>query len=256
MLRFNHLRSSGPRILAFLFCVAALTVAGRAQSGPPQGADPEAWNMLNSARNSGQFFPANFSGATFEVVFNDHGQITTGRAEYKTTGRTEAQIEGLKDEAQVWLDEQINSILNHRRGGDFSKGDGKYPITFGQDDRSPAGRQLDLNDGMKSSYRIRNNQVAEVDRTMGGEHFTISILETTPLPGGKVVPRHFSVSYFDAKSGALKRTETFSDEYAKVGEVWFPASRRMVRAENGRVITRVIEFRNPKISLASEQAAR
>jgi hypothetical protein len=61
---------------------------------------------------------------------------------------------------------------------------------------------------------------------------------------------------FDEKSGALKRTETFTDEYKLVDGVWFPASRRLVRAENGKVITRVTEFQNPRIQFNNEQAAR
>jgi hypothetical protein len=91
---------------------------------------------------------------------------------------------------------------------------------------------------------------------MGADHFIITVLETTKTPEGKNLPRHFTVTYFDAKSGAVKRTETFTDEYKLIDGVWFPASRRMFRAENGKVITRVIEFHNPRIRFNKEQAAR
>jgi hypothetical protein len=59
-----------------------------------------------------------------------------------------------------------------------------------------------------------------------------------------------------ASSGAAKRAETFADEYKLVNGVWFPASRLMLRAENGKVVTRVIEFHNPRIRFNDKQAAR
>ena len=61
---------------------------------------------------------------------------------------------------------------------------------------------------------------------------------------------------FNQRSGAVKCAETFTDEYNLIDGVWFPASRRMFQAENGKVITRVIEFRNPRIRFNNEQAAR
>lgn len=55
--------------------------------------------------------------------------------------------------------------------------------------------------------------------------FVISVLETTPLAGGKFLPRQFVVNYFDARTGALKRSEAFTDKYQQVNGVWFPAAR-------------------------------
>ena len=246
------------RILFFTLCLTALTAQAWAQTAPAsetKKADPAAWNLLKSTRATSQNFPANFAGVTSEVVLNDNGKITKGTLVYEASKPGELKIEGLDEETKGWLSDQALSVIAHRRGGDFAKGDGRHPITFGEDDGSPAGRRVVLNDGMKSSYRVRNQQVVEVDRTMGADHFTITVLETTPVAGGKFLPRHFTVTYFDARSGALKRSEAFTDEYKQIDGVWFPASRRVVRAENGKVATRVIEFHQPRLRF-NEQAAR
>jgi hypothetical protein len=219
-------------------------------------ADPAAWNLLKSARETSQNFPSNFAGVTVDIVLNDNGTVAKGSLSYEVGKGGELKIEGLDEETKGWLNDQAVSIIAHRRGGDFAKGDGRHPITFAEDDNSPAGRRIALNDSMKSYYRVRNHQVVEVDRRMGADHFIITVLETTKTPEGKSLPRHFTVTYFDAKTGAIKRTETFTDEYKLVDGVWFPASRRMVRAENGKVITRVTEFHNPRIRFNGEQAAR
>ncbi len=239
-----------------LFCLALLSVSALAQTAETKKADPAAWNLLKSTRETSQNFPASFAGVTVEIVLNDNGKVAKGTLSYEAGKGGELKIESLDEDMQGWLKEQATSIIAHRRGGDFAKGDGRHPITFGEDDNSPAGRRVVLNDSMKSSYRIRNQQVAEVDRTMGDSHFTITVLETTKTPDGKFLPRHFTVTYFDAKTGALKRSEAFMDEYKQIDGVWFPASRRVVRAENGKVVTRVIEFHNPRLRLSNEQAAR
>lgn len=90
-------------------------------------------------------------------------------------------------------------------------------------------------------------KVVDVTRTMGDERFPITVLETTPVGDGKYLPRHFTVTYFDAKPGGVKRTEAFTDSYTKVGEVWLPISRRVVRAENGQIIACLVEVRNPQL---------
>jgi Protein of unknown function (DUF3386) len=250
------------RVMFSICCLALFSISVMAQAAnsssttQPQKADPAAWNMLKSARETSQTLPTNFAGVTFDVVLNDNGKVAKGSINYEAGKSPEIKIEGVDEEAKGWLNDQTMSIIAHRRGGDFSKGDGRHPITFAEDDNSPAGRRIAINDQMKSHYRVRDNVVAEVDRTMGADHFIIDVLETTQTPEGKNLPRHFTVTYFDARSGAVKRAETFTDEYKLIDGVWFPASRRMFRAENGKVITRVIEFRNPRIRFNNEQAAR
>lgn len=242
--------------LALFSTVTIAQTANSSSTTHPQKADPAAWNTLKSARETSQTLPANFAGVTADVVLNNNGKIAKGSINYEVGKSVELKIEGLDEETKGWLNDQTMSIIAHRRGGDFSKGDGRHPITFATDDNSPAGRRIAVNDPMKSHYRVRNNQVVEVDRTMGGDHFIITVLETTKTPEGKNLPRHFTVTYFDHKSGAVKRAETFTDEYKLINGVWFPASRRMVRAENGEIITRIIEFHNPRIRFNNEQAAR
>jgi len=250
------------RTIFSICCLALFSIGAMAQAtnspstAEAKKADPAAWNLLKSARETSRKFPANFAGMTTDIVLNDNGKVAKGSLSYEAGKSVELKIEGLDEETKGWLNNQVINIIAHRRGGDFAKGDGRHPITFGEDDNSPAGRRVTLNDPMNSSYRVRNNQVAEVDRITGADHFIITMLETTKTPEGKSLPRHFTVTYFDAKSGAIKRSETFTDEYKLVDGVWFPVSRRMTRAENGKVITRITEFHNPRIRFNNEQAAR
>jgi hypothetical protein len=209
--------------------------------------DPAAYDLLKAAHDARQVWPADFAGFTAEVVFNDNGKTIIGKLSYEQKGGVALTVDEISPESKTWLVNQLNSLLSHRRGGDFAKRDGANPITFGDDDKSPIGRLVILNDALKSSYRVRDSKVVDVTRTIAGERFTISVLETTPVENGKYLPRHFTVTYFDAKTGTLKRSESFSDAHSKVDGVWFPTQRRVIRADNGVITARVIEIRNPQI---------
>ena len=242
-------------LLAPALLLLLLAFDTQAQS---EKADPAAWNLLKAAHETREVLPDTVKHISAQLSFNDNGEIKTGTVSYDGQNRAVIKIDGLSDEAKAWVDDQVNSVLAHRRNGDFNKGDGRHPITFAandKEDKSPLGRRLELHDSMKSSYRIKNRQVVEVARTMADDHFVITVLETTPTANGKFLPRNFVVNYFDAKSGALKRSEAFTDEYQKIDGIWLPASRRIVKAEAGKLVTRVLEFRNPQVKLAESQAA-
>jgi hypothetical protein len=235
---------------ALLLVASIISAQAQNNSGLPEKADPEAWNLLKAARATREVLPDNVRHVTAQLIFNDNGETRTGTVDYDVQSRVVIKMDGLSDEARAWVNDQVNSLLAHRRNGDFSKSDGRHPITFAasdQQDKSPIGRRVELHDSLKSSYRIRNHQVVEVDRTMGEDHFVISVLETMPTADGKFLPRTFVVNYFDAKTGTLKRSESFTDEYQKVEGVWLPASRRIIAAQEGKLVTRLLTFRHATI---------
>ncbi len=232
---------------------AQIALAGKpaADTNPPAKADPAAYNMLNEARSSSRTFPADFGGYSADVVFNDNGTVHHGMMDYTPKVAFKFEMKSLDAAKSKKVEGDINSIVSHRRGGDFARGDGKYPITFGVDDKSPIGRLLCLNDEMKSCYRIRDKQVVQVNRTMGGEFFTINVLETTTLENGQFLPRQFTVSYFDEKTMAMKKTQAFTDKYELVSGVWVPKMRRIMTTENGTTTIQIIEFENFKLKTSA-----
>lgn len=221
-------------------------LAAAAQSAPPPAAalatpkqaDPAAYALLQEAHDARQVLPANFRGLTADVAFDDNGKQSTGTFTYKPRGKSEVVMVGLAKEPQDWLEDQILSMMGHRSGSSFAQGDGRYPITFGADDHNPWGRLVLLNDGMDSSYRVRDRQIVEVTRSMGDTRFTISVLQMMTTETGKYLSLHFGVSYRDAKTGALQRVEGFRDAYDKLtgtpyGTIYLPSHRIVVSFDSG-----------------------
>lgn len=222
----------------------ALTLPAMADTTPAFTADPAAHDLLKAAHDSRATFAGSFSSITADVTFDDNGQAYSGTATYSPKDDATLSIAGLSKDQNDWLSDQVDSIFAHRRGGDFDKGEGKDPITFGPDDHSPLGRMVELHDRLQSRYRIRDNQVVEVTRTMGGQRFTITVLETTRTDDGKYLPREFLVTYFDDKTGAIQRSQAFTDTYAQIDGLWLPTSRRVITAADGKFTTRTITLTN------------
>lgn len=212
--------------------------------------DPLAYNLLRDARSTSQTFPTKFGGYSADFIYNEDGKIYNGTIDYTPKVAFKFDLKGLTGDANKKLEGEVSSLISHRSGGDFTKSDGKYPITFGTDDKNPLGRMVCLNDEMKSCYRVRDNQVVQVNRTMNGEFFTINILETTPTADGKFLPRQFTVTYFDEKTKAIKRTQFFTDKYEQIEGAWLPKMRRVITCENGATTVRVMEFQNFKLKTA------
>lgn len=212
-------------------------------------ADPAAWASLKGAHDNRLGWAKNLAAVDADITFNNNGKIVTGKAAYSPEKGATVDASDASDDGKQWLVGQISNLMGHRRGGDFAQGDGKNPITFTKEDNSPLGRQVALNDSLQSFYRVRENVVTEVTRTMGDSTFTITVLETEKPSdgGGKYLPRHFVVTYFDAKTGAIQKTDSYTDAHAKIAGSWIPVSRRVVTAENGAFVTRIVELKNIRL---------
>jgi Protein of unknown function (DUF3386) len=215
-------------------------------------ADPAAYSMLRDVRQGRYYFPDNFQGFTATVVANDNGKVGRGELYYDVNGSADLDM---KDdpgfEEGAWAVEAIVAIIGRHLSHDLFKEYERYPLTFGRDDHSPMGRLILVNDlATKASLRIRDGRITGAERTINGQRRIISILEETPIGEGKFLPHHFTVSYVDPKTGELKRTEAYTTEYKQVDELWLPSWQRIIRTENGKTITRIIEFYKPKIRFA------
>ncbi|GIV01689.1 MAG: hypothetical protein KatS3mg015_0519 [Fimbriimonadales bacterium] len=169
--------------------------------------------------------------ARFEVR-TDEGAFT-GKVSWN-------RAEGLKvemaqnGEAAEDLRNRVLSLLQHRLPNDFESGDGRYNLAWTGDENA-IGKQIALNDALQSKYRVRDGAIVEVDRTLGETRLVVNVLEFERVAGGKHLPKTLIVSYFDAASGALKRSETMMDSYRTVDGVIVPASRRVIVVQDGTV---------------------
>lgn len=194
---------------------------------PPVGPDAKAVAMFQeaiAARAAWHDFP----GFSAQIAGKADGRAFQGNVTISAAGEVDVQIDD--DVVDTWVREQLESVVLHRKaaGGKESK----PAVRFADDETDhPLGRLLLFEKGrMASSYRVRDRQLMVVNRHLGKETMTITVLENTKNEEGRFLPRAYTVQFWDAKSGALKRTETVQETWSRLGRWDLPESRTVTTA--------------------------
>lgn len=137
-----------------------------------------------------------------------------------------------------WVQEQLESIVQHRLARPASAA--KPVLHFAEArDEHPLGRLLVFEGGkFASSYRVRDRQILVVNRNLGKENMTITVLENDTNADGKYLPRSYAVRYWDAATGRLLRTETVRDAWRRLGSWDLPADHWVTTATDAGLSVR------------------
>jgi hypothetical protein len=181
-----------------------------------------------------------FPGFSAHIRGHMDGHAFSGPVSIDAAGTVNAAV---KDEAaQSWVQGQLESIVLHRGAGSNARSTGKTdpPVHFADSDLDhPLGRLLIFEGGrFASSYRIRDKQIVVVNRHMGKENMTITVLDNDRTPEGRFLPRSYTVQYWDAATGSLKRTETVQERWLRLGSWDLPAAHTLTIASGTGLTTR------------------
>ena len=210
---------------------------------PRRAADPAATKLLAEARAARALWDQ-FPGFTADVEVNLDGHVTRGKVTVDAKGKV--ALEMPEGDAAKWAKGQLSSVVGHRLGG----GEGETPCAFADDVTDhPLGRAVAvLNDEFHSSYRIKDRQILIVNRQTGdGGKFTIAVLENHVNEEKKYLPSCYVVNSWDAR-GALTSSETFRQEWKRVGKYDLPAAVTVViGGGSGKLEARSITLTNQKL---------
>jgi hypothetical protein len=227
------------RLLLSLVVLAAAAPPTVAQ---PKSADAAATKLLAEARAARALWD-HFPGFTADVEVNLDGHVTKGKVTVDSKGKVALDMP--EGDAAKWAKGQLSSVVGHRLGG----AEGETPCAFADDVADhPLGRAVAvLNDEFHSSYRIKDRQILIVNRQMGeGGKFTIAVLKNEVNEEKKYLPSCYVVNSWDAR-GALKSSETFHQEWKRVGKYDLPAGVTVVIASGGKLEARSITLTNQKL---------
>ncbi|HEY8503324.1 MAG TPA: DUF3386 family protein [Gemmataceae bacterium] len=232
-------------------CALLLLAASPAFAGE---ADPAATRLLAEARAARAEW-RNFPGFTADVEVNEDGRLVRGTVRVAADGRV--RFEGIDPGAHAWALRATRSLVAHRLP---QTREAPTPCRFADegDADHPLGRKvLVLNDELHSSYRIRDEQILEVNRVMKDARFTITVLENRKTPEGKYLPCSYQVSYWDTEGKELTRAEGHVNTWERVGAFDLPAEIRVITAAKPGDVpplaARSITFRNHRLA---ERAAK
>src|SRR5207245_1158894 len=104
-----------------------------------------------------------------------------------------------------------------------------------------------IHDSVNSHYRVRDDRITQINRTMGPIKFTINVEDSAITADKKYLTTRYTVYYFNPQDGRLANVESFTDTHVRVGQADLPASRRIISAENGTVSVKTLTFANHRL---------
>lgn len=223
---------------------ATLTVAPA--SHEPTASESDADAVLRRAHEARANWGPGFPGFSADLA------VRSGEREARGTVRVSPEGEVALDmpdgPAKEWARRQLRSIVMHRglRGPTRLSPGAKFLEP--ESSSHPLGRLIELaGDGMGSAYRIRGDEITEVNRTMGRDRFTNRVLANARNAEGRLLPLAYTVAHWDDPSGRLERVETYHATWTRVGRLDLPAVHTQVVAEDGASAVRQLELTNHRL---------
>lgn len=207
-------------------------------------ADPEAVAMFEKAVATRAVWN-DFSGFTAEISGVLDGRAYAGAVKVSADGTASVKIDD--DSARPWVESQIASLVMHRlpeSGRDSSREPARPVLRFADgDEENPLGRLLAFQGGrFASSYRVKNGEITVVNRHIGKQNMTITVLDNSPNLEKASLPHSYLVHYWDAATGALDRVETVQDRWTRVGKLDLPASHLLTTTTDAGLSVRSLTF--------------
>ena len=190
-----------------------------------------------------------FKGFTAQAAAYVDGRRSEGMIAVKADGDISFDDSKIEDTAaREWIRDQLHSIVIHRVP---SSGIQSKPLLnfADQDTAHPFGRLLTFHGGrFASTYRIRDDEITVVNRSLGKENMSLQMLETERNAEQQILPRAYQVQYRDAATGAITRVESFQTRWHRIGKFDLPESLTQSTSAAGGVSTRSLKLREFKLA--------
>ena len=206
-------------------------------------ADPDAVSLFKKALSARAAWPS-FPGFSAQVSGTLDGRPYAGKVSVTPQGSVEAQVDD--PVAAPWIKDQLSSIVMHR----IPDSHPTEPILrfADADDSHPLGRLLTFQGGrFASSYRIKNGQISVVNRHIGDQNMTITVLDNTPTIEAKSLPHTYLVHYWNAAAGTLNRVESVQEQWSRVGPLDLPTLHNVSTTSSSGLTVRSLELSNHKL---------
>jgi len=133
--------------------------------------------------------------------------------------------------------------VTHRKPSTFEQTHGKNTFSLGSTDETGAIEILVSGDAMGSHYKLRNNEIAQVNRTMPQVAFSINHKGSLDTGSGYISAR-YDVVYRNPKTDELMGENDVDSHYEKIGG-YYLLTRQITRSnKQGEQDTQEVRFDN------------
>jgi hypothetical protein len=190
-----------------------------------------------------------FAGFAAEISGWLDGRPFAGKVTVSAQGSV--KVDSDDPAAKPWLMDQLESMVMHRLPppeAEKSRADAGRFRFVEEPGEHPLGRLIAVDgDRMGSSYRVRDHQIMVVNRRMGTQNMTITILDNQMNSEGRFLPHSYIVQYWDAANGRLKSVETVQDRWQRLGAWDLPAQHSVMISSDSGLSVRSVGFSQPSL---------
>ncbi|MFO0949678.1 MAG: DUF3386 family protein [Isosphaeraceae bacterium] len=236
---------------------ATLTI-GPEPTGPISTGDEPASadELLRRAHDARACWGPGFPGFSADLAVNIDGEIARGKVDVSPDGTVALDLP--EGPATNWARTMLHSIVLHR--GLNGPTELEPGATFLEPHAGhPLGRLIQLSDDrMGSAYRVKGDEILEVNRKMKDRRFSNRVLANRRNPEGKLLPEVYTVGHWDDATGKLERTEVHRASWIRVGRLDLPLTHTLVATSSEKSSVRRLELSGHRLkgSSAATAAAR
>ncbi len=195
--------------------------------------------LLQLARENREVFSEDFPGFRSRVTVRFDGLAFHGTCSFSPPGDLEFTFR--KGAVPDVVEATVRSMLMHRVPSSRASVEG---ASYGEPDEHPLGRKIRLDDKYESTYRIKDDRILQVNRSLGEIRRVLTVLETTTTASGRYLPRHVFAVLFDQTSGDVREAWTYISRFQQVSGEYLPLSRHVIRTSDGRTTALLVEWRD------------
>src|SRR5437867_10306196 len=153
--------------------------------------DPHARELLRRAFEKTARWPADFKGFSADLTVNVDGQEFTGEVTVKSGQDMTVSLPTA--EVQKWATGTISMIAVHRAHRTFDQSDGKSVLTLDRSAAHPLGQTIRIHDSLHSYYRVKDDRITQINRTMGPIALTINVEDSAITAEKKYLTTRYTV---------------------------------------------------------------
>ena len=201
-----------PRWMTATLGVTLLAMSASPPTATAQRPEPTAPRLIQQAHDGRAVWLA-FPGFTADVAAASGSQSAKGTLRVAADGSIELKLEPAS--GNEWVERTLSSVVGHRLPG----GSAETNVEFADAESThPLGRLIRSKEpAEKSLWRVKGDVLTEVHRINDKTRMIISVGEVARTATGTHLPRSYSVTTFDAQSGAIQQNRQIVNEWTAVG---------------------------------------
>lgn len=202
----------------------------------------DARSLFKAAYENRYTWDENFPGYTADVTLRQSGEVYS--AKVRINADLSYDILELSDEkGRELLQHHLWETVTHRKRSNFEQAHGKNSFSLGSSDETGAIEIQVSGDAMGSHYKIRNNEISQVNRVMPQVAFSINHKGSLDTGSGYISAR-YDVVYRNPKTDEVMGENDVDSHYENIGGYYLLISQTTRSTKQGEQDTQEVRFDN------------